>query len=87
MRKILFTAILLTSSFLNAQNSLLEADFWKKNPDISMVEVEIKKGNNPSEANKNNFDPTALAINNNASLETILFLIKHTIYSLFLMQH
>ena len=76
MKKILFIAILLTASFSNAQNSLLEADFWKKNPDISVVRDEIKKGNSPSEANRNNFDVVTLAINNDAPLKTILFLIE-----------
>mgnify|MGYP003605322210 CR=1 FL=1 len=76
MKKILFIAILLTASFSNAQNTLLQTDFWKKNPDISVVRDEIKKGNSPSEANKGNFDPVTLAINNDASLKTILFLIE-----------
>lgn len=76
MKKILFIAFLLTAGFANAQNSLLEADFWKKNPEISAVQAEIKKGNSPSEANRNNFDVVTLAINNDASLKTILFLIE-----------
>ena len=76
MKEILFAAFLLSTTILNAQNSLLEADFWKKNPTISTVEAEIKKGNSPSEANSRNFDATTLAINNDAPLETILFLVK-----------
>lgn len=68
--------MLLTTGFLSAQNTLLSADFWKKNPDLSLVKAEIAKGNNPSEANKNNFDVVTMAINNDASLETILFLIE-----------
>jgi ankyrin repeat protein len=76
MKKILFIAFLLTASFSNAQNSLLQADFWKKNPDISTVQAEIKKGNSPSEANKGNFDPVTMAINNDASEQVIKFLVQ-----------
>ena len=76
MKKILFFAILLTAGLSNAQNSLLNADFWKKNPDLSIVQTEIKKGNSPSEANNNNFDVVTLAINNDASLNTIKFLLE-----------
>jgi ankyrin repeat protein len=75
MKKILFIALLLTAGFSNAQNTLLNAEFWKRNPELSSVQAEIKNGNSPSEANKNNFDVVTLAINNDASLNTIIFLI------------
>lgn len=76
MKKIILFTILLTTSLINAQNTLLQAEFWKNNPTVSSVQAEIKKGNSASESNTNNFDPTTLAINNNAPLETILYLIK-----------
>ena len=76
MKKILFITLLLTAGLSNAQNSLLNADFWKKNPELSIVHAEINKGNNPSEANKNHFDVVTLAINNDASLNTIKFLLN-----------
>ena len=76
MKKIILFTILLTTSLINAQNTLLQAEFWKNNPTVSSVQAEIKKGNSASEANTNNFDPTTLAINNNAPLETILYLMK-----------
>ena len=48
MKKILVTLILL-SSFLKAQtNTLLNGDFWKKNPPIEVVKEEILKGKNVS---------------------------------------
>ena len=75
MKKLLIIAIILTSSFSFAQNSLLEADFWKKNPTVNLVEAEITKGNSASEANNNNFDAVTLAINNGADNKTIKFLI------------
>ena len=76
MKKIFFIALLLTASISQAQNTLLEASFWKNNPKISDVQAEIKKGNSPSAANKANFDVVSLAINNDATLDVILFLIK-----------
>lgn len=76
MKKTFFIILLFITYFSNGQNTLLNADFWKKNPDLTTLKAEIAKGNNPSEANRNNFDVVTLAINNNASLETILFLIQ-----------
>lgn len=56
-------------------NTLLDQGFWKKNPDVATVKAEIEKGNNPAELNPSAFDPTVLAINNNASNEVIKFLL------------
>lgn len=76
MKKILVTLILL-SSFLKAQtNTLLNGDFWKNNPTITLVKEEIAKGNNPSEANGGNHDVASMAINNGSDFETIKFLIE-----------
>ncbi|WP_313377155.1 ankyrin repeat domain-containing protein [Chishuiella sp.] len=76
MKKLFITLVLL-SSFIKAQtNTLLNADFWKSNPTITVVKEEISKGNNPSQPNGGNFDPTTLAINNNASLEVIKYLVE-----------
>jgi ankyrin repeat protein len=76
MKKNLFAILLLSTCFSYAQNTLLNADFWKKNPDINAVKTEIAKGNSPSEANRGNHDVVSIAINNDASLETIIFLIE-----------
>lgn len=77
MKKIIFIALLLVSLSVSAQkNTLLEQNFWKKNPDLTTVKAEIEKGNNPSQLNPMAFDPAVLAINNNASFETIRFLIE-----------
>ncbi|HRM14038.1 MAG TPA: ankyrin repeat domain-containing protein, partial [Flavobacterium sp.] len=51
-------------------------DFWKKNPDLTTIKETIAKGNSPSEANGGNFDAVTMAINNDATLESILFLIQ-----------
>ncbi|WP_026979025.1 ankyrin repeat domain-containing protein [Flavobacterium tegetincola] len=76
MKKIVFIVLLLTAGISNAQNTLLSADYWKKNPELTAVQAEIKKGNNPAEANRGNFDVVTMAINNGASLEATVFLIE-----------
>lgn len=77
MKKIFFLVLGCLPLLLSAQtNTLLSADFWKKNPDLSAVKAEIEKGNNPAEANRGNFDVVTLAINNNANNEVIRYLIE-----------
>ena len=76
MKKILFSTLLLIASVSNAQNTFLNGDFWKKNPDLTTIKETIAKGNSPSEANGGNFDAVTMAINNDATLESILFLIQ-----------
>lgn len=68
--------LLLTTGTITAQtsNTLLSADFWKKNPDIATVRAEIQKGNDPTQLDANAFDPVVLAINNSASNAVVLFL-------------
>ncbi|MDA6068310.1 ankyrin repeat domain-containing protein [Flavobacterium sp. AC] len=78
MKKNIFISFALAATlFVSAQqkNSLLEQSFWKNAPDTNTVKAEIAKGNNPAEANANAFDPTVLAINNDAPLATIKFLL------------
>lgn len=77
MKKIFFSALLLSSLYSFAQqNTLLSQDFWKKSPNVETVKTEIAKGNKAEELNPMAFDPVVLAINNNASFETIKFLIE-----------
>ncbi|MFD2907958.1 ankyrin repeat domain-containing protein [Flavobacterium ardleyense] len=76
MKKILFSTLLLVASIANGQNTLLSSDFWKKKPDLTLIKETIAKGNSPSEANGGNFDAVTMAINSDASLESILFLIQ-----------
>ncbi|WP_026729602.1 ankyrin repeat domain-containing protein [Flavobacterium denitrificans] len=78
MKKNFFLSLALTTAlFVNAQqkNTLLDASFWKTAPDVNTVKAEIAKGNNPAEANANAFDVTTLAINNDAPLASIKFLL------------
>jgi ankyrin repeat protein len=79
MRKNFFISFALAASlFVSAQqkNTLLEQSFWKTTPDITAVQAEIAKGNNPSESNDRAFDPVVLAINNDAPNATIKFLLE-----------
>lgn len=77
MKKLLIVSISFLSFTIQAQkNTLLERSFWKTNPTIAVVEAEIKKGNNPAELNSNAFDPTVLAINEQASNDVIKFLLS-----------
>lgn len=78
MKKLLFSAILLGSSFfLKAQdNALLTGDFWKTNPDLATVKAAIEKGNNPTQYNGGFFDPTTMAIINRVSNDVAKFMIE-----------
>lgn len=79
MKKNIFISFALVATFfVNAQqkNLLLEQSFWKTAPDVTAIKAEIAKGNNPAEANVNAFDVTTLAINNDAPIESIKFLVE-----------
>jgi ankyrin repeat protein len=78
MKKNIFISFALAATlFVSAQqkNTMLEASFWKATPDVTTVKAEIAKGNNPSESNANAFDVVVMAINNDAPLASIKFLL------------
>ncbi|MFC5283838.1 ankyrin repeat domain-containing protein [Pedobacter alpinus] len=77
-KRLLMIMFVLAVFTVNAQNknTLLQADFWKQNPNIEIVKAEIAKGNNPAELDQRSMDPTTFAINNKASIETIKFLLS-----------
>lgn len=70
------TITLLSFTVQSQTNTLLDRSFWKKKPDVAAVETEIKKGNDPTELNSNAFDPTVLAINEQAPNEVIKHLLS-----------
>jgi len=76
MKKIFFFSFILASISISAQqkNTLLDAEFWKKSPDVATVKAEIAKGNSATAFNPFSFDATTLAINNDAPNETIKYL-------------
>ncbi|MBF6658423.1 ankyrin repeat domain-containing protein [Flavobacterium columnare] len=63
-------------SIAQQKNTLLDGNFWKKNPNLTIVQAEIAKGNNASELNSSAFDPVTLAINNGVSNEVIYYLLE-----------
>lgn len=78
MKKNIFISLALVATlFVSAQqkNILLEQSFWKNAPDVNAVKAEIAKGNNPAESNANAFDAVVIAINNDAPLASIKFLL------------
>ena len=76
-KSFLFTLLLATSLYANAQdNTLLSGDFWKGKPTIEAIKGEIAKGNNPAEQNAGFHDPVTMAINNRISNDAIKFLIE-----------
>lgn len=69
----LFTCV---ASFSQAQkNVLLEQSFWQSKPDVNQVKAEVEKGSNPSQFNPSSFDPVVMAINAEAPIETIKYLL------------
>ena len=58
------------------ENVFLKRDFWDTKPSVETVKTKIIEGNNPSEANSNNFDGVVYATLQNAPLETITYLIS-----------
>ncbi len=65
-----------STAFAQQRNTLLQADFWKQNPSIDLVKQEITNGNDPAQLDQRQMDPTSLAINNNASLDVVKFMVE-----------
>ena len=79
MKKNIFISFaLVINLFATAQqkNTLLDQSFWKTAPDVTTVKTEIAKGNSPSELNPMSFDATVMAINSDAPVATIKFLLE-----------
>lgn len=72
--KIFVLAILIGLQGFSQDNIFLSRDFWNTKPTPEIIEQKIKEGNNPAEANRNNFDGVVYAILQNAPLETIIYL-------------
>jgi ankyrin repeat protein len=78
MKKITYLLLILaatTNAFAQQKNTLLQADFWKQNPSLETVKAEIAKGNDPAQLDQRQMDPTSLAINANAPVEVVKYLV------------
>lgn len=71
----LFLALSL-STFAQSKNIFLDREFWGTQPTVETVKQKIKEGNNPAEANANNFDGVVYAALQDAPLETITYMIS-----------
>ena len=76
MKNIFVAILLLCSGVAHAQhNTLLSPAFWQGKPDVAAIKAEVEKGNNPSQLNGSSFDPVVMAINADASVESIKYLL------------
>lgn len=77
VKQLIVTFTLLFGSLLFAQNNVfLNRDFWGAKPNVETIEAKIKAGNNPSEANRNNFDGVVYAILQDAPTNSIVYLMS-----------
>ncbi|HLU87990.1 MAG TPA: ankyrin repeat domain-containing protein [Taishania sp.] len=58
------------------KNELLNRAFWSQKPTLELVKQKIAEGNDPTEYDGSQFDPTTLAINTKASNDIILHLLS-----------
>ncbi len=77
LKKITVICAIIFGSLLSAQsNMFLKRDFWGSKPSVEDVKTQIKAGNNPSEANSNNFDGVVYAILQDAPTKSIIYLMS-----------
>lgn len=78
MLKKFFSAVLICIALqgMAQESSLLGNSFWAQNPTLEKVKQEVQNGNSPTESNSRAFDPVTLAINSNADLEVIKYLLS-----------
>jgi len=69
-------ALLICMQGFAQDNVFLNREFWDTKPDVKTVKTKIKEGNNPAEANGNNFDGVVYATLQDAPLKTITYLIS-----------
>ncbi|WP_407556958.1 ankyrin repeat domain-containing protein [Winogradskyella sp. 4-2091] len=69
-----FLVLALSFQAFSQSNVFLNREFWDSKPSVETIEERIKDGNNPSEANSNNFDGVVYAILQNAPFKSIVYL-------------
>ncbi|WP_053976346.1 ankyrin repeat domain-containing protein [Mangrovimonas xylaniphaga] len=73
---ILGAMLLMGIQSFSQDNAFLSRDFWKSQPDVSLVKAKIAEGNDPAQANANNFDGIVYAILEDAPFTTITYLVE-----------
>jgi len=74
--KTIISALILVVSLQSfaQDNVFLNRDFWSNKPSVEDVDVQIKAGNDITQANSNNFDAVVFAILQDATNETIQYI-------------
>ncbi|WP_028298529.1 ankyrin repeat domain-containing protein [Olivibacter sitiensis] len=57
------------------ENILLDQKFWQGKPGVAALQAEVAKGASPSQLNPMSFDAVVMAINNEAPVESIKYLL------------
>lgn len=73
---LLLLSFFVVTDIFAQKNQLLDAAFWKTNPDIAAVKSAVANGADATAFNRSSFDPVVLAINNKAPNETIKYLLS-----------
>ena len=77
MKKVLLFSFIFLSLISNAQkNIFLDQSFWKEKPNVETIKLQISNGNDASSLSSNAFDAVVFAINNEAPVESILYLLS-----------
>ncbi|WP_194852017.1 ankyrin repeat domain-containing protein [Nonlabens antarcticus] len=71
----LLIALMFTGSAFAQDNVFLDRDFWKSNPDLTIVKEKNTAGNDAIAMNSNGYDATTYAILGNASDDVIKYLL------------
>lgn len=72
-----FILILLAfAGFAQEKNILLDRNFWKESPDLTMVRKKVSQGHSATEFNNNGFDATTLALIANADNDVVGYLLS-----------
>ncbi len=59
-----------------SENALIDRGYWKKHPTLEQVQADVKAGNDPAAFNDHKFDAVTWAILEDASSETVWFLLN-----------
>ncbi|WOI21813.1 ankyrin repeat domain-containing protein [Nonlabens ulvanivorans] len=67
---------ILSCGLLSAQNVFLNRSYWKNNPSLEQVKIDVKAGNDATELNRNAFDATIYAMLEKANDDVVKYLLS-----------